>query len=99
MPETNTPIETVVQTPLEIRSESARVVESEKTLWRSASGSLQDTRGVLVTPLPKRIAARKLRRLAIKEAVLKSVEAHGGGCKPTEKVSGDQMHEALSFPN
>lgn len=52
--------------PFSPKSSSARVVNSQRSLWRSASSMPKENRDLLATPLPKRIEARKLQRNAQK---------------------------------
>ena len=52
--------------PFSPKSSTARVVDTQRSLWRSASSMPKENRDLLATPLPKRIEARKLQRNAQK---------------------------------
>lgn len=59
----------VGDTVLKALPQSARLVGAERSLWRSASAPPLEKKTLLATPLPKRIAARKLKRNAQKAFV------------------------------
>ena len=54
----------------------ARIVERGRSLWKFASTPPDEQKATLATPLPKRIAARKLKLQAEKQAIKQSDRAN-----------------------